>query len=112
MKKMKKINNLTELRKEIYKLEADGIEKENAIKVDLEGLKDDLKPVNLLMSGVSSLIGNSYFNKSVPSGILSGIIQKVLLKSESRIEHEAYTILDVLLNKLNDLVQRFRSRKG
>ena len=108
---MKQINSVRELKLEIKRLEAEGRVKEEAMKGTLAGLKEDIKPSNLLMSVVTSFFRKSAFSNNVPAGILSGILQRVLLKNESRIEHETYTIVDAILNKLSELARRFKSRR-
>lgn len=108
---MSKIENIHQLRFEIIRLRGESKKQEELIKNDLKGIKEDLKPVNLVWSTLSSITGikmnrNEFFKDGFAFG-LSMLIQRFVLKTEKKVEHLIYDFVDSLVNRVKQYIEKF-----
>ena len=107
---MDKISNIEELRAEIARLRAVANEQENLIRRDMASLREQWKPMNLIMNAVSSITGvkvskSMFVNNGFVFG-LSLLLQRLLLKAENQVSEKVHEWTDALIGKINDFTSR------
>ena len=105
---MDKITNIEELRAEIARLRGVANEQENLIRRDMVSLREQWKPMNLLMNAVSSITGvqvskSMFVNNGFVFG-LSLLLQRMLLKAENQVSEKVHEWTDALIGKINDFI--------
>lgn len=110
---MARIENIDHLRKEIVRLKKLTGEQEVQLRADFENVKEDMKPMNLLLRGLSSITGIG-LNKNVfmKDGVFYGfslLLQRLVLKAEKKAEETVYKFVDVLFDKIQDFVSKHTS---
>lgn len=113
---MPKVNNIDQLRAEINRLRGISQVQEAQIRKDVEQVRSDLSPVNLLLGALSSVTGIK-FNKNafLKDGVLFGLsilLQRIILKTEKKAESAVYGLVDVLFEKIQDFVGRHTSQEA
>lgn len=108
---MSKIENIQQLRYEISHLRNIAKKQEEQIKNDLQGIKEDLKPANLVWSALSSITGikmnrSEFFKDGFAFG-LSMLLQRFVLKTEKKVEHLIYDFIDSLVNRIKHYTDKF-----
>ena len=108
---MNKIENIQQLRYEISHLRNVAKKQEQQIKNDLQGIKEDLKPANLVWSTLSSITGikmnrSEFFKDGIAFGI-SMLLQRFVLKTEKKMEHIIYDFVDSLINRIKKYMEKF-----
>ena len=108
---MSRINNITELRAEILRLQKTELEQKEKIKNDIKEIREELKPANILMNTVSSIFGvhiekNEFLKDGIAYGI-SLIIQRYILKTEKKIENKIYEWVDTMVERVKHFMNRF-----
>ena len=107
---MARISTLDELRSEIARLRGVAVEQEASIKRDVTALREQLKPMNILMNTVTSLTGvqmskSMFVNNGFVFG-LSLVMQRLLLKAENQVSEKVHEWTDALIGKINDFISR------
>ena len=105
---MANISNITELRAEISRLRGVAFEQEKLIRQDVAALRQQLKPMNILMNAVSSITGvaiskSTFVNNGFVFG-LSLVLQRLLLKAENQVSEKVHQWTDALIGKINDFI--------
>jgi hypothetical protein len=107
---MANISNITELRAEISRLRVVAADQEKVIKQDVAALREQWKPMNVLMNAVTSLTGvemskSMFVNNGFVFG-LSLLLQRLLLKTENQVSEKVHQWTDALIGKINDFISR------
>lgn len=107
---MNKIENISQLKFEIDRLKRNAKDQELTLRNDLSALKEDIKPVNLILNGVSSLTGininkNDFFKDGIAYG-LSLLFQRFVLKSEKKFEGKIYSFVDSIFERANSFMHK------
>ena len=107
---MANISNITELRAEIARLRGVAVDQEKLIRQDVAALREQWKPMNLLMSAVTSITGvemskSMFVNNGFVFG-LSLLLQRLLLKAENQVSEKVHQWTDALIGKINDFISR------
>jgi hypothetical protein len=113
---MARIENIDQLRMEILRLEKSTSEQEIRLKQDLANIRQELKPINLVLNSLSSITGIK-FNKNVflKDGILYGanlLLQRFILKTEKKAEETVYKFVDVVFEKIQGFMKRHSHSDG
>lgn len=98
------------LRAEILRLRAVADEQENIIRNDVASLREQWKPMNILVNTLSSLTGvqvskSMFVNNGFVFG-LSLVLQRLLLKAENQVSEKVHEWTDALIGKINDFISR------
>ena len=112
---MSKINNITELRAEILRLQKQENEQREKLKNGVKEIREELKPAHLLMNFVSSLFGvriekNEFLKDGIAYGI-SLIIQRYILKTEKKFEQKIYDWVDVMFGRIKHFMNHFTNQE-
>jgi len=104
------ITNINELRGEISRLRAVADEQEQLIRRDASAIRENLKPMNLLMNTVSALTGvqlskSTFVNNGFVFGI-SLMMQRLLLKTENQVADKVHRWTEALIGKINDFMTK------
>lgn len=107
---MGKISTLEELRAEITRLRVVADEQENQIRRDVASLREQWKPLNVLMNTISSITGvqvskSMFVNNGFVFG-LSLMLQRMLIKAENQVSEKVHEWTDALIGKINDFISR------
>jgi hypothetical protein len=107
---MDKISNIEELRAEIARLRGVANEQENLIRRDIASLREQWKPMNLLMNAIRSITGvqvskSTFVNNGFVFG-LTLLLQRMLLKAENQVSEKVHEWTDALIGKINDFISR------
>jgi len=107
---MKKITDMRSLRAEILRLRTVADEQENVIRNDVASLREQWKPMNILVNTLSSLTGvqvskSMFVNNGFVFG-LSLVLQRLLLKAENQVSEKVHEWSDALIGKINDFISR------
>lgn len=113
---MNEIRNQRDLHAEIKRLKEKSASLEKELKSDIAQLKEDIKPVNLLLSAISSITGikinrNDMFKEGFAYGI-SSLVQRFVLKTERKLEDQIYDWVDKLFEKIKIWLNHFVSHKA
>ena len=113
---MNSIKTIGELRSEISRLEESAQQQESRLRDDWKELKESLQPRNLLVNLLSSLTGiklsnPDFFRNGLASGI-SLLVQRYILKKESKVENVVYGWVDGIFDMLRKRVDRFASARA
>ncbi|MBK8846214.1 MAG: hypothetical protein IPO27_06450 [Bacteroidetes bacterium] len=107
---MNKIENLMQLQLEISRLKGVAKDQEKQLKKDLLEIKEDLKPANIIMNGISSFTGIKLNNKDfLKEGFAYGIsllLQRFVLKTERKVEDKIYHLVDSVFERLQSFLQK------
>jgi len=98
------------LRAEILRLRTVADEQENVIRNDVASLREQWKPMNILVNTLSSLTGvqvskSMFVNNGFVFG-LSLVLQRLLLKAENQVSEKVHEWSDALIGKINDFISR------
>lgn len=98
------------LRAEILRLRAAADEQETIIRNDVASLREQWKPMNILVNTLSSLTGvqvskSMFVNNGFVFG-LSLVLQRLLLKAENQVSEKVHEWTDALIAKINDFISR------
>ena len=98
------------LRAEILRLRAVADDQENIIRNDVASLREQWKPMNILVNTLSSLTGvqvskSMFVNNGFVFG-LSLVMQRLLLKAENQVSEKVHEWTDALIAKINDFISR------
>ena len=98
------------LRAEILRLRAVADEQENIIRNDVASLREQWKPMNILVNTLSSLTGvqvskSMFVNNGFVFG-MSLVLQRLLLKAENQVSEKVHEWTDALIGKINDFISR------
>lgn len=109
-KTMARITNLTELHAEIARLRVVADEQEELIRRDTVAIREQLKPMNLLMNTISSLTGvqlskSTFVNNGFVFG-LSLMLQRLLLKTENQMADKVHRWTEALIGRINDFMTK------
>jgi hypothetical protein len=108
---MNKIKNLDQLQSEIKNLRNLTKQQELQIKNDLMEIREDFRPRNILLNALSSISGIKINKKEFLQGGIAGglsvLIQRFVLKAEKKMENKIYDFVDSILDKANNLVNKF-----
>ena len=118
---MARIENIQQLRSEIERVERLCKQHEDKLKQDLQELKEDFNPLNILLKTISSISGIKLDSKDfLKDGIgfsISLFLQRLILKAEKVVENKVYDFVDTAVEKLKhfmskvvDPTERRRSR--
>jgi hypothetical protein len=107
---MAKISTIEDLRAEIVRLRGVADEQEKIIRKDVSELREQWKPMNILVNTVSSLTGvqvskTMFVNNGFVFG-LSLVLQRLLLKAESQVSEKVHEWTDALIAKINEFISR------
>lgn len=112
---MSNIKNIEDLHAEIARLKEQSKLQEKQLKADLQQVREDLKPGNLMMNMVSSATGVK-MNKSelLQNGLAIGLsvfLRKIILRTESKMEEKVYEYIDKFSGKIKQFVTSFGKEK-
>jgi len=107
---MAEISNIEELRAEIARLRTVATEQETVIRSDAASLREQLKPMNILMNTISSLTGvqmskSTFVNNGFVFG-LSLMLQRLLLKTENQVAEQVHRWTEAFISKINDFMSK------
>lgn len=107
---MAEISNIEELRAEIARLRTVANEQEAAIRSDATALREQLKPMNIVMNTLTSLTGvqlskSMFVNNGFVFG-LSLMLQRLLLKTENQVAEQVHRWTEALIGKINDFMSK------
>jgi hypothetical protein len=107
---MAKISTIGDLRAEIARLRDVSNEQEQVIRKDFAALREQWKPMNILINTVSSITGvqvskSMFLNNGFVFG-LSLVLQRFLLKAEGQVSEKVHEWTDALIAKINDFISR------
>jgi hypothetical protein len=111
MKKiMAEISSIEELRAEIARLRVVSKEQETVIRSDAAALREQMKPMNILMNVITSLTGvqmskSTFVNNGFVFG-LSLMIQRLLLKTENQVAEQVHRWTEAFISKINDFMSK------
>lgn len=110
------IQNIQHLQTEIDRLKKDCDASEKKIKEDIEILRNDLKPSNLLLNVISGITGIRFGTDALgKGGVLYGfslLMQRLMLKAEKKAEDTVYGLIDILFSRIQDFVQRHTTHQA
>lgn len=113
MKTMTKIETVLQLEAEIKRLRATTKEKENKLRSNFKSLREEFTPRNILVNAFSSATGIRVDNKEIlKEGVafaISLILQRFVLKSESKLEEKVYVFLDNIFEKIKSFLGKHTS---
>jgi hypothetical protein len=113
---MYRIENITQLRNEISRLEKQKTEQEISLKVQISMLRDAFRPLNLLLSALSSITGIKLKeNVFLKDGLFYGfslLLQRFILRAESNAEETIYHFLDTVVDKIKSFAKQRKSSKA
>lgn len=112
---MGNIESMNQLRSEIAALRMKSADQEKQIRQTAGVLREELRPINLMWSALSSLTG-IHFKDGNPlrEGIFKGVssfFQRIILKAEKDLEEKAYDVVDRLFDKMGDFVNNMTDAK-
>jgi len=107
---MAEISSIEDLRAEIARLRVVSKEQETVIRSDAADLREQMKPMNILMSVITSLTGvqmskSTFVNNGFVFG-LSLMIQRLLLKTENQVAEQVHRWTEALISKINDFMSK------
>jgi hypothetical protein len=107
---MSKITDMRTLRAEITRLRAVADGQESIIRNDVASLREQWKPMNILINTLGSLTGvqvskSMFVNNGFVFG-LSLVLQRLLLKAENQVSEKVHEWTDALIGKINDFISR------
>ena len=113
---MTHIENARELRAEIRRLQDVARDQEQVMKNDLMEAREYLKPENIVLHLVSSIIGikldgKDFFKDNILRGVYT-LFQKLVLKAEKKMEDGIYSFIDELVEKIRKFLHRFVSHEA
>ncbi len=104
---MNKVENSTQLRKEILRLQSELEKKEKRLKTSFDIVKDDFKPETFLVKAVSSATGINFekgsFLKSSVMATISVVLNRFIFKQESALEKKILSWAQNIIDKIRDL---------
>jgi hypothetical protein len=104
-----KIENMDQLKAEIQRLEARSAELKSTLKNDMEEIKEELKPANLLIDAISDIskikFSRETFSKNGFAEGIRSIIEQVIQKAGKTVEDRAHGIVDKVFDRLNGFVE-------
>jgi len=105
---MAQIENIQQLRAEIQRIEGVCKEKEQKLRADLQELKEDFNPLNILLKTISSFSGVKLDRKDfMKDGLglgLSLFFQRLILKAEKTVENKVYDLVDSTVERIKKFV--------
>jgi hypothetical protein len=107
---MAKIENIHQLRAEIARMEGVCKQQEDKLRRDLQQLKEDFNPLNILMKTISSFTGvkldrNAFMKDGIGFG-LSLFFQRFILKAEKVVESKVYDFVDTAVEKIRKFMSK------
>jgi hypothetical protein len=107
---MARITDINELRAEISRLRGVAEQQEQLIRQDATAIRENLKPMNLLMNTLSALTGvqlskSTFVNNGFVFG-LSLMMQRLLLKTENQMADKVHRWTEALIGKINDFMTK------
>lgn len=107
---MPKISDIYELRSEIARLKIVASEQEEMIRRDASAIRENLKPMNIVMNILASLTGvqlskSMFVNNGFVFG-LSLMVQRLLLKTENQVADQVHRWTDALIAKINEFMSK------
>ena len=110
---MNQIENLVQLNAEIKRLRELKKHQELQLRNNLKGIREDLRPENILINSLSSVTGikieNKDFFKEGIAYAISILIQRFVLKTEKKIEEKAYEFLDKIFERVKSFMGKHTS---
>lgn len=107
------IRNRRELLAEIERLKGLTSQHEKGIRESIDGIKDDLRPENLLMRALKNMTGiDINKNEFIRNGIAAGIglvMQRFVFKKEEEFERKIYSWIDGFFDKVKYYANKFSS---
>jgi hypothetical protein len=113
---MPSIKNIDQLRAEIARLKTVRVEQESQMRSDFQKVKEDYRPINILLRTLSDITGLR-FDKSnfLKGGLLYGLsllFQRFILKTEKKAEDAVYGLVDVLFEKIQEFISKHTSHQA
>lgn len=107
---MNRITDIQQLRTEIARLRIVAVEQESVLRKDAATVREQLKPMNILVNTLSTLTGvelskTMFVNNGFVFG-LSLVLQRLLLKAENQVSEKVHEWTDALIGKINDFISR------
>ena len=107
---MSKISSIEDLRAEIARLRTVATEQEELIRTDTAAIREQLKPMNIVMNTLTSLTGvqlskSMFVNNGFVFG-LSLMLQRLLLKTENQVAEQVHHWTEALIAKINDFMSK------
>lgn len=107
---MSKISTIEDLRAEIARLRIAAGEQEELIRKDTAAIREQLKPMNIVMNTLTSLTGvqlskSMFVNNGFVFG-LSLMVQRLLLKTENQVAEQVHRWTEALIGKINDFMNK------
>lgn len=107
---MAKIENIHQLQAEIERMEGVCKQQETKLRKDLQELKEDFNPLNIILGTISSLTGVKLDRKEfMKDGIglgLSLFFQRLILKAEKAVENKVYDFVDTAVEHLKKFMSK------
>ena len=113
---MTHIENTRELHAEIRRLQDVAKDQEQRLKNDFLEAKEALKPENIILNLVSSVLGikmegKEFFRDNIMQGVYT-LFQRMVLKTEKKVEDGIYSFIDELVEKIRKFLHRFVSHEA
>jgi hypothetical protein len=101
---------MNQLRSEIARLRSVADQQETIIRNDIASIREQWKPMNLLVNTLSNLTGmeiskSMFVNNGFVFG-LSLVLQRLLLKAENQVSEKVHEWSEALIGKINDFISR------
>ena len=111
-----KIENRDDLFAEIGRLRELSKVQEEKIRTDVVAIKESLKPVNILKSGIESVTGINFYSENIlASGVAAGIllfIRRYVSKVESKAEDVVYEYASKIFNRIRNFIMQYGNSKN
>ena len=113
---MTHIENARELHAEIRRLQDVAKDQELRLKNDFLEAKEALKPENIILNLVSSVLGikmegKDFFRNNIMQGVYT-LFQRMVLNTEKKVEDGIYSFIDELVEKIRKFLHRFVSHEA
>src|ERR1041385_521358 len=106
-----KIENIDQLRAEIRSLQSRSEELKVSLKKDFEELKEESKPLNLLIDTLSDIskikFSRETFSKNGFADGIKSIIEQIIQKAGETVENSAHGIIDKVFDRLSGIIANF-----
>ena len=107
---MKRIENLKQLQAEKERLKALSKVQEQKLKDDLQNIKEEFTPLNIILKAVASVTGIKVEGKEfMKEGFALGfslLFKRLILKAEKKVEEKIYSFFDFVVEGLKKILSK------
>jgi len=111
---MNEITNMKDLRAAIVQLEMEVAQRDDAIKQQISGIKESMKPANILAAAFNKITGRTGMNYDRRHSFSAGIIKaglalwfrRRLFKAENKAENKVYNVIDDAFDRIKNFLRK------